>query len=77
LVEEATIGVERGEQVSAMQIELSEDEHRLLAELLDQDFRDLKEEINKTEAFDYKRALKVREQTLVGLMEKVGRRIAT
>jgi hypothetical protein len=56
-----------------MNLELSGDEHVLLAELLDGAFRDLKEEINKTEAFDYKQGLKARERTLVGLIEKVER----
>jgi hypothetical protein len=60
-----------------MQVELSPDEHRLLTELLDQDYRELKEEINKTETFDYKRALKERERTLVGLIGKLARTAAT
>lgn len=55
-----------------MQVELSAEEYRLLTELLDQSMRDLKEEINKTEALDYKEALKARKQTLLGLIEKVG-----
>jgi hypothetical protein len=59
-----------------MQVELSPDEYTLLAELLDRNFRDLKEEINKTEAFDYKVALKARERTLVGLIGKVSRTAA-
>ena len=54
-----------------MQVELSPNEYTLFVELLDQDLRDLKEEINKTEAFDYKQALKAREDTLVGLIEKL------
>jgi hypothetical protein len=54
-----------------MQLDLSSREYTLLAELLDQDLRDLKEEINKTEAFDYKKALKSREDTLVGLIKKL------
>jgi len=54
-----------------MQVELSSEEYTLLVELLDRDFRDLKEEINKTEAFDYKAALKARERTLVALIEKL------
>ena len=55
-----------------MTIELSEAEERLLAELLDSDYRDLKEEINKTETFDYKEALKERERLLVGMIAKLG-----
>ena len=56
-----------------MHLELSREEHALLAELLDQDFRELKEEINKTEAFAYKEALKARERMLVGLIDKLNR----
>ena len=53
-----------------MEITLTEQERALLEELLDSDFRELKEEINKTEAYGYKEQLKAREQTLVALMEK-------
>jgi hypothetical protein len=55
-----------------MQVELSPEEHRLLAELLDRGFQDLREEIHRTENYDYKQALLARRQTLVGLIEKVG-----
>jgi hypothetical protein len=55
-----------------MQVDLSPEENRLLAELLDRDLRNLKEEIHRTEAFDYKEALKARRRTLVGLIEKIG-----
>jgi len=54
-----------------MTIELSDAEGRLLAELLDRDYRDLKEEINKTETYAYKEALKERERLLVGMLAKV------
>jgi hypothetical protein len=55
-----------------MQVELSAEEHRLLAELLDRDFQDLREEIHRTENYDYKQELLARRRTLVGLIEKVG-----
>jgi hypothetical protein len=55
-----------------MRVELSSKEYTLLAELLDQDLREFKEEINKTEAFDYRAALKAREDTLRGLIETLG-----
>src|SRR5258708_6835079 len=55
-----------------MQLQLSEEERQLLAELLDQDFRNLREEIYKTDSFDYKEALKARERLLVGLLSKIG-----
>jgi hypothetical protein len=54
-----------------MTLELSADEAALLADLLDQDFRDLKEEIGKTEAYDYQQRLRARERLLVGLLQKV------
>ena len=54
-----------------MTLELTAEEHALLAELLDQDFRDLKEEIGKTEAYDYKQHLRTRERILAGLLQKV------
>jgi hypothetical protein len=58
-------------------VELSPEEYRLLTELLERDIRDLKEEIHRTEAYDYKRALLARKQALVGLIEKVGAMAAT
>ena len=54
-----------------MALELSADEVTLLADLLDQDFRDLKEEIGKTEAYEYKQQLRTRERILTGLLQKV------
>ena len=56
-----------------MTIELTEAEGQVLAELLDQDFRDLKEEIHRTETYDYKEALKEREAVLVSILSKLGR----
>ncbi len=56
-----------------MTIELTEAEGRLLAELLDQEFRNLKQEIHRTETFDYKEALKEREALLAGIITKLGR----
>jgi hypothetical protein len=53
---------------------LSDEERAYLAELLDRDFRDLKEEINKTEAYEYKESLKAQERMLVGLLDKLGTR---
>ena len=54
-----------------MHLDLSKEESALLAELLDADYRNLKEEIGKTEGYDYKEALKAREQLLVDLIEKL------
>ena len=58
-------------------LDLTAEELDLLVELLDQDYRELKEEINKTEAFRYKEDLKAREAMLVAILDKVrGRRAA-
>ena len=57
-----------------MSLDLSAEERNLLAELLDRAFRDLKEEINKTEAYAYKKDLKARERMLVGLIQKLEQR---
>ena len=57
-----------------MSLDLSAEEHDLLADLLDRAFRDLKEEINKTEAYAYKKGLKSRERVLTELIQKVGQR---
>ena len=54
-----------------MNLVLSDKESALLSELLDADYRNLKEEIGKTEGYDYKETLKAREQLLVNLMEKL------
>ena len=54
-----------------MNLSLSEQERALLAELLDADLRELKEEINKTETFDYKEELKTREGLLRGLLARL------
>ena len=55
-----------------MDLTLSDDERALLVELLDADYRELKEEIGKTEAFDYKESLRARERLLESLIAKVG-----
>ena len=57
-----------------MNLTLSDEERAYLVELLDRDFRDLKEEINKTEAYEYKESLKAQERMLVGLLDKLGTR---
>lgn len=64
-------------EVGAMYVELSAEEYRLLTELLERDIGDLKEEIHRTEAYDYKRALLARKQTLAGLIEKLAAPAAT
>lgn len=56
-----------------MTLELTEAEAQLLAEILDRDFRDLKDEIHRTETYDYKEALKVREALMVNMLTKLGR----
>jgi hypothetical protein len=50
---------------------LSDDERALLADLLDSDYRDLKQEIANTEGFEFKEELKAREAMLLGILERV------
>jgi DNA-binding MarR family transcriptional regulator len=57
-----------------MQLELTDAEQELLANLLDNAMRELKEEIYKTETYDYKEQLKEREALLVGLLTRVKQR---
>ncbi len=56
-----------------MQLDLTDAEQELLANLLDNAMRDLKEEIYHTETYDYKEQLKEREALMVGLLTKVKR----
>jgi hypothetical protein len=55
-----------------MHIELTEEEVALLRELIERANADLREEVYKTEAADWKRALKAQERALRGLLEKLG-----
>jgi hypothetical protein len=50
---------------------LSDEERALLADLLDSDYRDLKQEIANTEGFEFKEELKAREAMLLGILERV------
>ena len=55
-----------------MHVELSGDERRdLLLETLRRVLAELRSEIYKTEAFDYKETLKAREATLTGLIDRL------
>jgi hypothetical protein len=54
-----------------MTLELSAEERDLLADLLDEDLRDLKMEIADTDSSAFKQRLKARERLLVGLLQKV------
>ncbi len=53
-----------------MQVELTGEEATLLREVLEHTFADLREEMHKTEALEWKRALKAREQVLDGVLAK-------
>ena len=50
---------------------LSDEERALLVELLDIEFRNLKEEIGRTDTASFKDELREREATLLGLIEKL------
>lgn len=54
-----------------MVIELTREELELLRELLKRAYGDLREEIYKTETFEYKMELKRQEVVLEGIMNKV------
>ncbi len=56
-----------------MYIELSDEELKLLRELLERANADLRDEVHRTEAMDWKRALKLQERVLGGLLAKLGR----
>ncbi|HEY8767968.1 MAG TPA: hypothetical protein VIP09_12035 [Dehalococcoidia bacterium] len=51
---------------------LSDEEQELLTSLLELAYRELKEEIYKTDNSDYKAQLKAREHLFEGLIEKLG-----
>jgi len=54
-----------------MHIELTQEERDLLRELLDRAKADLRGEVHKTDAPDWKRALKDQEKVLGALLAKV------
>ena len=54
-----------------MQLLLSRAEYEFLVELLQQTRRDLREEIHKTEAHDFRMDLKKKERILESLLQKV------
>ena len=53
-------------------LNLTTAERDLLRETLERDFRDLKQEIGSTEAFDYREALKARRALLESILGKLG-----
>ena len=57
-----------------MQVDLSHQEFDFLGELLEYGNANLREEVYKTEATDWKHALKDREHLLAGLLAKFQRR---
>ena len=54
-----------------MRLELSEDDRRLLRELLHDAYQNLREEIVHTEGVDYKDMLKARENRLADLLRRL------
>jgi hypothetical protein len=57
-----------------MQVDLSQQEFDFLCELLEYENANLREEVYKTEATDWKHALKDREHLLIELLAKFQRR---
>jgi hypothetical protein len=58
-----------GEQM--MQLEIGSEERSLLIDVLDSAYRNLKEEINKTETYAFKDELKAREAILLSLLDQL------
>ncbi len=54
-----------------MQIALNDEERRVLLEVLNETLPDLREEVYKTENFDYRAQLKRREVLLKSLLERL------
>jgi hypothetical protein len=52
-------------------IDFTREEAALVAEILDTSYRELKEQINKTEDTDFRRMLKQREALLLAALEKM------
>jgi hypothetical protein len=57
-----------------MQVDLSQEEIDFLGELLERENANLREEVYKTDATDWKHALKDREHLLAGLLAKFQQR---
>ena len=54
-----------------MQLEIGSEERSLLIDVLDSAYRNLKEEINKTETYAFKDELKGREAILLSLLDQL------
>jgi len=54
-----------------MQLEIGSEERSLLIDVLDSAYRNLKEEINKTETHHFKDELKAREAILLSLLDQL------
>ncbi len=55
-----------------MQIALNDEERQTLADILSEALPDLREEVYKTENFDYREQLKRRESVVKGLLARLG-----
>jgi hypothetical protein len=54
-----------------MNLELTADERGVIAGLVDEALRNLKEEIYHTDTYEYKEQLKAREQLMIGILQKL------
>jgi hypothetical protein len=59
----------------SMQITLDEYEHKVLRESIEDTLANLREEVYKTEDFDYKEQLKRRKTALGAILERLGQRV--
>jgi hypothetical protein len=60
-----------GYREQMMQLDIGSEERSLLIDILDSSYRNLKEEINKTETHDFKEELKAREAMLLSLLDQL------
>jgi hypothetical protein len=58
-------------RIAAMTLDLSPDEQRLLLETLQNEVRDLKAEINRTETTSFREELKTREAMLMAIIGRL------
>lgn len=57
-----------------MQITLDEYEHKVLRESIEDTLANLREEVHRTESFDYKEQLRRRKTALEAILERLGQK---
>jgi hypothetical protein len=59
-----------------MQLDLSNEEANIIAEVLDTALGELREQVYKSEVADYKAALKSRESVISGVLQRLGANVS-